>query len=91
MSARTCVASLRRGRKAELAKSNSYRVFARLTLGCRCILNRMSARVPMVTVPIWWVPGCRRGLAHRCHSPAANISHRHLWSGNWRSGIPLLT
>jgi hypothetical protein len=28
------------------------RLLARLTLGCRCILRRISARVPMVTVPI---------------------------------------
>jgi hypothetical protein len=28
------------------------RLLALLTLGCRCILSRISARVPMVTVPI---------------------------------------
>jgi hypothetical protein len=29
------------------------RILALLTLGCRCILSRTRARVPMVTEPIW--------------------------------------
>ena len=43
---------LRRGTPGR-GRPDIYRVFARLTVGCRCILNRIRARVPMVTVPIW--------------------------------------
>ena len=52
------------------------RFLARRTLCCRCILSRISARVPMVMVPIRWAPSCRRGSTHRCHSPEIHISHR---------------
>ena len=65
--------------------------FALLTVGCLCILSRISARVPMVTGPIWWAPSWRRGLSQRCHSPEANISQRHLGSGSPSSGILLPT
>jgi hypothetical protein len=44
-----------RGQRADSKPMEAHscgRLLALLTLGCRCILRRISARVPMVTVPI---------------------------------------